>query len=291
MAVEIKTYITERLARLTHLPKDHPEKKFMEELLLTVDDYLTKDREEISGLYPFPSELIEKAVNRSEEFFSQKMPEIPGKIYDEFAIRIRNLEKQGFLGFDVVILPDMELTPVAEIPNWKTRPESQFWKKLMAKTIPEDAASLRRGIYLVDGRDKPNYENGNQMYKDDYLAPLMQKLRGDGKVENYPVPLGSRFCVSPVEIEKVIIPEIAQLIGTKGLRYKRFIEFNIIGNMMHPEWGKTNTWEWCTDEYLASHHLICGNSDNGGLGEVKIDFSIDAQPDDIGFNPLVEILF
>lgn len=147
---------------------------------------------------------------------------------------------------------------------------------------------------LIDGSPKPNYDEGKQQYVDDPFAPILAQLREEGKI-TVPshvkhVPEASRFGVSLEEIEAEVVPRVAQkLLGIDAgrIRVPKEIEFNVIGNLYHPEWGQTNTWEWLYDNFGDGYRLLGGYSDYGGLASV-----LDCRPayhdDYIGFRLLAE---
>ncbi len=171
----------------------------------------------------------------------------------------------------------------------KVKPEDYFWDQIKNGNYPAQNADLEAGWYIGDKRGKPQYDNGQQMYEDDYLAPLMEVLRSAGKVKRYEnVPADSRFRVSPREIEDVILPTFKEMSGAEGVvRNRRYMEFNVRGNMAHFEWGKTNTWEWFNDPaYPGAGRLLGGRSGGGGLAHVDSD-RVFYRGDDLAFSPVV----
>lgn len=134
------------------------------------------------------------------------------------------------------------------------------------------------------------YADGQQSYEeDDYMEPLMAFLRGANKIKRYRhVPDYSRFGASPEEIERIILPEFAARSEARGIvRNRRYIEYNVWGNMAHPEWGKTNTWEWFGDSvFQSAYRLVGGVSDDGGLAYVHY-FRADDRYGNTGFSPVV----
>jgi hypothetical protein len=66
----------------------------------------------------------------------------------------------------------------------------------------------------------------------------------------------------------------------------KYLEFNLLGNLHHPEWGETNTWEWFEDEIKGGDRLDGGNSSYGGLAGVGDSFPAYSN-DGFGFRPLV----
>ncbi len=162
------------------------------------------------------------------------------------------LKEKGVAGFEAHYLPGEQLSQKDKLPGWKVKPEEWFWRQIKDGTVAKDAATLRAGWYLVEGRNKPDYQDGQQMYENDPFAPLMQDLRGSGRIQKYQyVPDNSRFGPSAGEIEQVILPEFARinLPASALMRTPREIEFNVLGNMYHPEWGQTNTWEVMNDQF------------------------------------------
>lgn len=198
------------------------------------------------------------------------------------------LLEHGITGFEPHFLPQVSLTEKSEFPGWKVRPDPWFWKQIRDGRIPADAATLREGWYLVDGRTKPDYDNGQQRYSNDYMEPIMQGLRKTGKIQKHSyVPDISRFGASPEEIENIILPEFTRIINTRGeMANKRYIELNVLGNMFHPEWGRTNTLEWFADKLKGNKWLGGGRSDLGGLANVDDSWSDfrDAHP---AFSPVI----
>jgi len=64
------------------------------------------------------------------------------------------------------------------------------------------------------------------------------------------------------------------------------IEFNILGNIHHPEWGESNCSEWFSDQYKAGlRRLLGGDSDFGGLAYVYSDDPVNRHGG-IGFRAL-----
>ena len=81
----------------------------------------------------------------------------------------------------------------------------------------------------------------------------------------------------------------AEILGVdkERIRVPKEIEFNIVGNLHHPEWGETNTSEWLYDTFEGGHRLLGGYSDGGGLADVD-GCRPDDHLDDIGFRLLAE---
>jgi len=90
------------------------------------------------------------------------------------------------------------------------------------------------------------------------------------------------------QLHNDILPEIAKKFGVSQsqIRLPKAIEFNVLGNMHHSEWGETNTWEWFEDSFEADSRLVGGRSDVGGLALVN-HLSSASPYDNVGFRPLV----
>ena len=159
----------------------------------------------------FTSEqLIRTESEALKRFFGKEIvvPKPPQELFQT----LENMSKLGITGFEPHYLPQVSLTEKDKIPGWKVKPESWFWQQIKKGKLSKDAATLQEGWYLVDGRRKPNYDNGQQRYENDYLEPIMADLRNKGKIQKYSsVPNISRFGASPEEIEQVILAEFFRI--------------------------------------------------------------------------------
>lgn len=243
---------------------------------------------------PSPDQLVEAEsaklkLNFAEDF---EVPEPPQELFET----LESFAAQGIRRFDnVYYQPDLQLKENDKF--WKkkgvVKPNPYFWQQIKDGNFPKEVNVLTNGWFIGDRRVKPMYQNGQQMYEDDYLASYMAFLRGSGKIQLYEhvkhVPVNSRFGASPQEIEEVILPEFARISGAKGIvRNRRFIEFNIRGNIDQSELGQTTTWEWFGDPVFGnSGRLVGGRSDYGGLAYVS-DGPVDYRDGYMGFSPVVE---
>lgn len=116
----------------------------------------------------------------------------------------------------------------------------------------------------------------------------MERLRQEGKI-GVPdwckhIPSISRFGVSYDEIEKFVVPSFAEIakIQKEAAGVPPYMSWNYIGNLAHPEWGETNTWEWFADKFGGGYRLLGGISGHGGLAYVAHDWS-DLHLDHLGF--------
>ncbi len=178
-------------------------------------------------------------------------------------------------------LPPVDMSE--ESPEGWVRPD---FRNIDPKQLPPGAMLLPGCWVLVDGRPKPKYEDGDQYYKDDedLLEPVLIKLRKRGLIEGFRHVL-SRFNVSPEELEK---PEVATAFAEAmglanpnrefpnpnpqaAVSLPRMIEFNVLGNLYHPEWGRppSDCYEWFSDRHQGGRRRLRGGySDGGGLAYV-----------------------
>src|SRR3990167_7202662 len=153
--------------------------------------------------------------------------------------------------------------------------------------VDDSATSLDGNWVLIDKTPKPQYDNGRQSYESDSLAPLMARVRDEEKIKGSPTPT-SRFSTSWNELDKTVLPELAHDLGIRDdqVRLPKAIEFNVLGNMHHKEWGETTTWEWFEDKFESGSRLIGGRSGDGGLAHVGWD-QPGLRSDSLGFRPLI----
>lgn len=181
----------------------------------------------------------------------------------------------------------------------KVKPGFMFWSAIRTGIYPAKVVDLFEGWYIGDGRGKPNYNRGTQVYEDDYMAPLMKALRVAGEIDRCTlneklfgmsprrktkkdryILYKSRFGATPREIREIILPTFARMSGALGeVRDRRYIEFNVRGNMAHPEWGRTNTMEWFDNLGLR------GDLYGGSLADVD-EFLGPSGHGRIGFSPV-----
>ncbi|KKQ26832.1 MAG: hypothetical protein US43_C0044G0010 [Candidatus Levybacteria bacterium GW2011_GWA1_37_16] len=242
-------------------------------------------------LFPSSDQLITTARKELKSHFGRDF-EVPEPPQDLF-VTLQNLAERDIKGFnEVYYQPKLELTEKDKF--WKgkgiVKPEQYFWQQIRDGNFPAEAVMLEEGWYIGDSRAKPMYYNGKQMYgKRDYMEPLMAYLRASNKIKKYNgIADDSRFGASPEEIEEVIIPEFTVRSGAKGIvRNRKYMEFNVRGNITHPEYGKTNTWEWFSDHaFRDAGRLFGGRSGHGGLAFVN-DNSVDCHDDSTGFSLVV----
>lgn len=244
-----------------------------------------------AGIQDLPT--AEQLVAVENSALNPKPIEIPHPPQELLDVQAR-LKEKGIDIFEAHYLPDVVLEKDSQFPGWQVRPDDWFWETINAGVISEDAKRLPGMWILIDGRSRPNYERGTQMYANDPFAPILQDLRKEGRIkipDNVKhVPRTSGFGVSLDEVESQVIPRVAEeILGIESQRVRvpKEIEFNVLGNLHHPEWGQTNTWEWLYDKLGNLSRLIGGHLDGGGLASVR-DYYPTFRIDRIGFRLLAE---
>ncbi len=240
-------------------------------------------------------ELLEQEAEKLREFFGYdvEVPPLPDEITPE------RYEKWKEMGFELHYLPNEELGEERDLPGWKKKPGTrytpdknwgiEFFDEVKNGNLPKDALKLPASWILVDGREKPQYQDGKQKYADDVLAETLEDLRKRKIITDFKTK-DSRFNISWDELNK---PEVKKAIAEaldvppESLRLPRAIEWNYMGNVYYPKWGETNTWEWFEDSYQkGTRRLDGGSSRHGGLSYVRWD-APDDRHDSLGFRPQV----
>ncbi len=229
---------------------------------------------------PRPEELVEAGARA---WNSKEIPTPPDQLFDVLA----RAQQEGFRTFIPRYYAPVEYNKRSKFPGEGKKLEDWFWTQIGNGNIDKDAATLKGGWVLLDSSRKliygEEYEAGGNR-----LGLILQELRKSGniKVPDWckDIPAYSRFGVSWDEIDTHVAPEVANILGVDRAQVgvPREIEFNVAGNVFHPEWGKTNTWEWMADRFGHGSRLIGGHSDLGGLSHVR-DHSSGDHYDSLGF--------
>ncbi|HEU0050428.1 MAG TPA: hypothetical protein VFQ60_00025 [Patescibacteria group bacterium] len=269
------------------LPKPNEDFGTETDLILSAGDQNQIENERIF------SEIILRERRALREFFGKEIavPPLPKE-----ATRKRILEWRR-LGFELHYLPKismaeikrdpkgkiLEVIPI-DFPGWKKKPGRpytpnclygmEFFDEVEVGNLDPSVLDLPGSWILIDAHDKPNYDQGDQMYENDPLAPVLEKFRKEGVLTDFRIK-GSRFCLSPQELENPRVLEVfvktlnLDMVSGFAIGIPRMIEFNILGNIYYPQWGKGTTSEWFSDKDRDGfRRLRGGGSDFGGLSLV-----------------------
>ena len=271
-------------------PKGHPERVALEGMAAIAENWARRNGAARTEILPTPEQLVASEKEAWKQFLGKEIniPEPPQQLFEAARLAIEH----GITSFEAHLLPKLELKQNSKFPGWHIKPEEWYWQKIKEGEIAKDAARLPGVWVLVDGAQKPNYDDGKQLYENDGFGQILLRLREEGRIEtpnSYShVPRTSRFAVTPIERETHFYQALAEVlnVGKDKVRITREIESNIIGNIHHPEWGQTNTSEWFDDKFGDGRRLVGGRSDYGGLARVDCNWR-DDRLGNVGFRPLI----
>ena len=239
---------------------------------------------------PSPEQLVIDQTQVLESFFGHEALPKPPESLLEFIERTKEL---GF-SFELYFEPKVTFTDDSNYPGLVVKPHPWLFEQIGKGNVEPDSASLSGQWAAMEGLQKPEYDDGKQLYENDPLAPVLEQLRIDGKIPVPDwcrhIPTISRFGISPEEIDKYVVPAFSELSGadkqiTAGelvAGLSPWAAWFYRGNTIHPEWGQTNTWEWFANNFGTAHRLIGGRRDDGGLAGVHYRWR-DRRRDGIGF--------
>jgi len=230
-------------------------------------------------------EIINREKRALERFFGKeiKVSPLPPEITPEKLLHWKEL------GMALHYLPSIEMAQEKNFPGWNIKP-NDLYEKIQAGEVSREVLKLSGKWVLIDTRDKPDYRGGDQLYSDDFLAPILKKLRENGELyHDRNCPIQTRLRVSWQDYHDILRPKIAKILKVRPdqVRLPRAIEFNFLGNAHYSQWGETDFREWFEDKTIANRCLCGGRSDKGRLADVYVD-SVDKHYTNVGFRPLVE---
>lgn len=230
--------------------------------------------------------LVGATQKKLQKFFRVDIEPMPAEFTEE------NLAKWAEFNFKPVYLPMEEIGEDRKLKGW-TKPEGWFYQKIKEGKISVDSTQLCKGWYLADFTVGTDYIDGAQVFLNDPLAPIITRLREEGKIGKYDnTPVGSRFAITNDEWRNVVCPAVAEALGFKPeqVRLERAAEFNAIGNIYDPNRGRFNMWEWFSDKFEDSYRLCGGFRDFGGLAGVGCGWSGGRGGVDFAGRPLVSFV-
>ncbi len=182
-----------------------------------------------------------------------------------------NLKKAAEFNLRPVFSLGEEILKGRRPKNWIPLPEKFFQWERDGK-IAAGSAIWPRGWYLADFTVGVDYDDGWQVFRNDPLSSLIEKLRKVGIVGKYDkTPMGSRFAIIPDSEWPLVFAELAEGLGfcaAEQISLEPFGAFNAIGNIYDKNRGKFNMWEWFADIFGDSDRLLGGNRRGGGLAFV-----------------------
>ena len=199
-----------------------------------------------------------------------------------------NLARAVKFNLKPIFLPGEEIGENRRIKGW-VMPDRDLYRWEKEGKIASDSHCLKHGWYLADFSRGVDYTDGSQVFPDDPLSPIIEKLRQAQKIGKFDkAPIGSRFAIVPQSEWPLVFAEIANDLGLKQeqIRLERAIEFNAIGNIYDSGRGKFNMWEWFADLFEDSDRLYAGHRDHGGWAYVS-DIRFGDRNDDFAGRPLV----
>lgn len=179
-------------------------------------------------------------------------------------------EKLGF-EFSPIFYPSIHLFQHSEFWKGRIKPEDRFWKGVSSGELSTESAKLNGNWALIETVKKPGDDPESPEYYDgnDPLADLLISNRYGLAAPFSVVDRSySRFNLTAAEVEQSILPSAAEMLGIEReeVGLPRYIEYNIAGNILCPEWGLTDTWEVLADGVtIRDVRLMGGHSQNGGL--------------------------
>ncbi|HWQ99944.1 MAG TPA: AAA family ATPase [Candidatus Methylomirabilis sp.] len=222
-------------------------------------------------------ELREQESRKLSAFFEKTIdvPPLPAEITPD---RLENWEK---LGLELHYFPAEDMTNDRKLKAWTKKPNGWFYDQIANGQLPSSATQLPEGWFVVDGRKKPAYTNGDQIYDNDPLAPVLAELNLRGLIASK-----TRFSLHPTDFDR---PEVMQALAEAidldpdQCTPTEEIVWNVLANIHHPEWGMTDTYEWQKESMTSGERLLSGGSSFGGATDVD---ARDRADDDVGFRPL-----
>ena len=214
-----------------------------------------------------------------------KTKDIPTPPDDLFETLERG-HREGFLGFKPYYYKETTFTNAAEFlgpgGDW-------ILSNIQNGNIDKEAAHLRGMWVLTDSTPKPkDYNGGRQMYPSDRLGAVLKELRDEGKIEvpywHKSIPVDSRFAVSPDEIDNLVVPEVAIILGAdeSQITVPKKIERDVLNYLYQLDLDDGNTLEWLAERFGSEHRLMSGYVDFLHLADINYYLS-NHQDNMVGF--------
>lgn len=218
------------------------------------------------------ADLIKCEKKKLEKFFGQKI-EVSAPPREITKKRLKKWKQQGF---ELHYLPDAIMSADKDYPGWKYKPFSLFdyVREREIANIPEGmnekTLTLSAGWILIDGRKMPDLDEDSPMYENDILGDVIAKLRTENMIEPYG-NTKSRYNITWEELNKNETKEVFALVlgvDSQQIDLPRAIEWNVIGNLHHQQWGKTQCQEWFKEVHIAGGPFCGGYISSGGISGI-----------------------
>lgn len=226
--------------------------------------------------------LAKSQVEKASRFFGIEIPQIPQPGDWLFEVVAKN-EKEKL--FDVnklkpFFLPGRQLAEDVNFPGLKHPLAPWIYIRMRLGIVDKDVDWLPEGWILLDTTERPNYNNGQQMYPDTpRYKEMLATLREQGQIKVLDfykdVNKDSRFAISADEIdgsEAVVSKAVADILklDPDKITTPPYSTFVYIGNLDHPELGQVNTAEWLRNECGYGIRLCGGHSGFDGLSNISV---------------------
>ncbi len=207
-------------------------------------------------------------------------------VYDELGIKVtvpavpkltqRQVKSLGRFNFLLVYIPTIT---EEQYPEFFVKPA---WGECIEVSQIE-RKPLEDQWVAIETIAKPDGDEDEISYSDDWLMGALQ--------------YATRFGKSYDELTGSLLAEIAKVTGfpKKGTRLPTVEEWNFIANLFNwlsehrsiplPDFGSTDSWEWCANAFEPDSSLIVGDSRDGGLAYVSSFGHVDSD-EGLGFRVL-----
>ncbi|MEI8360919.1 MAG: hypothetical protein WCG01_02230 [bacterium] len=250
-------------------------------------EYINDKLEELTNaILTFDALLFDRKIIRQEavaleKFFGNKIKvlHVPATVTPE-----QYMEWQE-LGMELHYLPDVDMSKDVGCPGWQNKLDKSFYDLVADGTLPANSTRLKAGWILIEGIKK-----SRDGYVDDLLGDVLAYLRSIFAIKSIDKG-GSRFNITARELKsQSILNELAYVINVpvESLGLPRAIEYSVLGNMHHPEWGDTECNEWLADSQLIVKNLVAGWVGDNNLSSVGLT-GFERSSDNTGFRLMARL--
>lgn len=179
-------------------------------------------------------------------------------------------------GFNMypVFIPELVISEDFSADGY-VKPESWLYDQIRQKKVDIGAVTLKKRWCLADFSIGVDYTDGSQVFPNDPLTPVIERLRHEGVIGKHEnAPLGSRFSIMPKTEWPIVCAKLAKMLRlSRPCCLEKVGEYNFIGNVYDHNRGKFNMLEWFNDSFEDSNRLFGGSREYGGLSCVDCYWS------------------